>query len=149
MNPEYRILIKAEIDREDKDELDNTLDILMGDDVGPGREFVEQNVAYAQNVDAQEDSIAEGGLNIKPADPEREMESTYLGYSMNVAVSRALSDIRDGLKPVHRRITYGMQQQGLSPDKRYSKSARLAGEVVGKYYPHGDSTIYGAAVRLA
>ncbi|MFR6598215.1 MAG: DNA gyrase subunit A, partial [Finegoldia magna] len=93
--------------------------------------------------------MTERKLNIKPADLKKEMESAYLDYSMSVIVSRALPDVRDGLKPVHRRIIYGMQQQGLFPDRKYSKSARLVGEVMGKYHPHGDSAIYDAVVRLA
>lgn len=93
--------------------------------------------------------MTERKLNIKPADLKKEMESAYLDYSMSVIVSRALPDVRDGLKPVHRRIIYGMQQQGLFPDRKYSKSARLVGEVMGKYHPHGDIAIYDAVVRLA
>ena len=93
--------------------------------------------------------MTERKLNIKPADLKKEMESAYLDYSMSVIVSRALPDVRDGLKPVHRRIIYGMQQQGLFPDRKYSKSARLVGEVMGKYHPHGDRAIYDAVVRLA
>ena len=93
--------------------------------------------------------MTERKINIKPADLKKEMESAYLDYSMSVIVSRALPDVRDGLKPVHRRIIYGMQQQGLFPDRKYSKSARLVGEVMGKYHPHGDIAIYDAVVRLA
>ncbi len=93
--------------------------------------------------------MTERKINIKEADLKKEMESAYLDYSMSVIVSRALPDVRDGLKPVHRRIIYGMQQQGLFPDRKYSKSARLVGEVMGKYHPHGDSAIYDAVVRLA
>ncbi|WP_297810012.1 DNA gyrase subunit A [uncultured Finegoldia sp.] len=93
--------------------------------------------------------MTEKKINIKPADLKKEMESAYLDYSMSVIVSRALPDVRDGLKPVHRRIIYGMQQQGLFPDRKYSKSARLVGDVMGKYHPHGDSAIYDAVVRLA
>ncbi|MDY6065251.1 MAG: DNA gyrase subunit A [Finegoldia sp.] len=88
-------------------------------------------------------------LNIEDVNLKNEMESAYLDYSMSVIVSRAIPDVRDGLKPVHRRIIYGMQQQGLTPDKKYSKSARLVGEVMGKYHPHGDAAIYDAVVRLA
>lgn len=93
--------------------------------------------------------MTEKKINIKPADLKKEMESAYLDYSMSVIVSRALPDVRDGLKPVHRRIIYGMQQQGLFPDRKYSKSARLVGDVMGKYHPHGDRAIYDAVVRLA
>jgi len=80
---------------------------------------------------------------------EEEMQSSYLDYSMSVIVSRALPDVRDGLKPVHRRILYAMQELGLQPNRPYKKSARLVGEVLGKYHPHGDSSVYDAMVRLA
>lgn len=80
---------------------------------------------------------------------EEEMKKSYLDYAMSVIVSRALPDVRDGLKPVHRRILYAMNELGLSPDKQYRKSARVVGDVLGKYHPHGDSSVYGAMVRLA
>lgn len=80
---------------------------------------------------------------------EDTMKSAYLDYSMSVIVSRALPDVRDGLKPVHRRILYGMHQLGLSPDKPHRKSARLVGDVMGKYHPHGDTSIYDTVVRMA
>ena len=80
---------------------------------------------------------------------EEKMRSSYLDYSMSVIVARALPDVRDGLKPVHRRIIYGMQTLGLTPDKGYRKSATLVGEIMGKFHPHGDRSIYDAAVRLA
>lgn len=80
---------------------------------------------------------------------EDEMRSSYLDYSMSVIVSRALPDVKDGLKPVHRRILYAMQELGLAPNRPYKKSARLVGEVLGKYHPHGDSSVYDAMVRLA
>lgn len=80
---------------------------------------------------------------------EDKMRTSYLDYSMSVIVSRALPDVRDGLKPVHRRIIYGMQTLGITPDKGYRKSASLVGEIMGKFHPHGDSSIYDAAVRLA
>lgn len=87
--------------------------------------------------------------NIVDVDIEKEMKSSYLDYAMSVIVARALPDVRDGLKPVHRRIIYAMQGLGLMPDKPYKKSSRLVGEVMGKYHPHGDSAIYDATVRLA
>lgn len=90
-----------------------------------------------------------GHVNIFEVDIEEKMRDSYLDYSMSVIVSRALPDVRDGMKPVHRRIIYAMQGQGLFPDRSYSKSARLVGEVMGKYHPHGDSAIYDATVRLA
>ncbi len=79
----------------------------------------------------------------------KEMKDSYIDYAMSVIVGRALPDVRDGLKPVHRRILYGMSGLGVTPDKPHKKSARIVGEVMGKYHPHGDSSIYGAMVRLA
>ncbi len=78
-----------------------------------------------------------------------EMRTSFLSYAMSVIVSRALPDVRDGLKPVHRRILYGMEELGVQPDRAYKKSARIVGDVMGKYHPHGDSSIYEALVRLA
>jgi DNA gyrase subunit A len=80
---------------------------------------------------------------------EDDMKKSYLDYSMSVIVSRALPDVRDGLKPVHRRILYAMDDLGMGSDKQYRKSARVVGDVLGKYHPHGDSSVYGAMVRLA
>lgn len=87
--------------------------------------------------------------SILPVLMEDEMKSSYLDYSMSVIVSRALPDIRDGLKPVHRRILYAMSELGMDPSKPHKKSARLVGEVLGKYHPHGDGAVYDAMVRLA
>ena len=78
-----------------------------------------------------------------------EMKTSYMDYAMSVIVGRALPDVRDGLKPVHRRILYGMGTMGVTPDKPYKKSARIVGDVMGKYHPHGDSSIYDAMVRMA
>jgi DNA gyrase subunit A len=78
-----------------------------------------------------------------------EMRNSYIDYAMSVIVGRALPDVRDGMKPVHRRILYGMSELGLTPDKAYKKSARIVGDVMGKYHPHGDSSVYDAMVRLA
>ena len=80
---------------------------------------------------------------------EDELKRSYLDYAMSVIVSRALPDVRDGLKPVHRRILYGMYEAGNTPDKKYRKSANTVGEVMGRYHPHGDSAIYEALVRMA
>ena len=91
----------------------------------------------------------ENKINVVDVDIEKEMKKSYLEYAMSVIVARALPDVRDGLKPVHRRIIYAMQGLGLLPDKPYKKSSRLVGEVMGKYHPHGDSAIYDATVRLA
>ena len=84
-----------------------------------------------------------------PITIEDEMRRSYLDYAMSVIVSRALPDVRDGLKPVHRRILYSMHEQGHTPDKKYVKSARVVGDVIGKYHPHGDQSIYDAMVRMA
>ena len=80
---------------------------------------------------------------------EEEMKKSYLDYSMSVIVSRALPDVRDGLKPVHRRILWAMNELGMSPDKPYRKSARIVGDCLGKYHPHGDRSVYDAMVRMA
>src|SRR3954466_6397004 len=87
--------------------------------------------------------------NVEPRGLEEEMRSSYLDYAMSVIVGRALPDVRDGLKPVHRRVLFSMNENGLQPNRAYSKSARIVGDVMGKYHPHGDSAIYDALVRLA
>ena len=84
-----------------------------------------------------------------PVDIENEMRSSYLDYAMSVIVGRALPDVRDGLKPVHRRVLYGMWESGNRSDRAYKKSARIVGDVMGKYHPHGDSAIYDTVVRMA
>src|SRR3954469_7059667 len=89
------------------------------------------------------------GGNIEPRGLEEEMRSSYLDYAMSVIVGRALPDVRDGLKPVHRRVLYGMSELGLNPTRPYSKCAKIVGEVMGNYHPHGDSAIYDTLVRLA
>src|SRR3954469_16498321 len=92
--------------------------------------------------------IISGG-NIEPRGLEEEMRSAYLDYAMSVIVGRALPDVRDGLKPVHRRVLFSMNEMGLQPNRRYVKCSRIVGDVMGKYHPHGDSAIYDALVRLA
>lgn len=84
-----------------------------------------------------------------PVNLEEEMQKSYIDYAMSVIVQRALPDVRDGLKPVHRRILYAMNEAGMTPNKAYKKSARIVGDVLGKYHPHGDSSVYDAIVRLA
>src|SRR5512143_315932 len=84
-----------------------------------------------------------------PINIEEEMKVSYLDYAMSVIIGRALPEVRDGLKPVHRRILYAMYKEGLLPNKKYSKSAGVVGEVLKKYHPHGDSAVYDAMVRLA
>ena len=87
--------------------------------------------------------------NIVDKELLKELEESYLNYSMSVIMSRALPDARDGLKPVHRRILYGMHDLGCYWNRSYKKSARVVGDVLGKYHPHGDSSIYDALVRMA
>jgi DNA gyrase subunit A len=89
------------------------------------------------------------GEKIIPINIEEEMKSAYIDYSMSVIVSRALPDVRDGLKPVHRRVLFGMQDLGVLSNRSYKKSARIVGEVLGKYHPHGDTSVYDAMVRMA
>ena len=86
---------------------------------------------------------------LRPIDLEQEMKKSFISYAMAVIITRALPDVRDGLKPVHRRILYAMHELGVTPDKPYRKCARIVGDVLGKYHPHGDSSVYGALVRLA
>ncbi len=90
-----------------------------------------------------------GNGRILPVNLEQEMRNSYIDYAMSVIVSRALPDVRDGLKPVHRRILYAMQEAGMTSGKPYKKSARIVGEVLGKYHPHGDISVYDAIVRMA
>lgn len=87
--------------------------------------------------------------NVKDRDISEEMRSSFMSYAMSIIVSRALPDVRDGLKPVHRRILFAMSELGMSPDKPHKKSARIVGEVIGKYHPHGDSAVYETMVRMA
>src|SRR5664279_3858419 len=88
------------------------------------------------------------GGNIEPRELEQEMRSAYLDYAMSVIVGRALPDVRDGLKPVHRRVLYGMNEMGLAPGRRHVKCAKVVGEVMGNYHPHGDQAIYDTLVRM-
>ncbi|MDY0089294.1 MAG: DNA gyrase subunit A [Flavobacteriaceae bacterium] len=93
--------------------------------------------------------MSEGGERLIPINIEEEMKSAYIDYSMSVIVSRALPDVRDGLKPVHRRVLFGMYELGVLSNRAHKKSARIVGEVLGKYHPHGDSSVYDAMVRMA
>lgn len=93
--------------------------------------------------------MSEGGERLIPINIEEEMKSSYIDYSMSVIVSRALPDVRDGLKPVHRRVLFGMYELGVLSNRAHKKSARIVGEVLGKYHPHGDISVYDAMVRMA
>ena len=99
--------------------------------------------------DTKKDDADKSGSDIRPVSIADEMKRSYLDYAMSVIVSRALPDVRDGLKPVHRRILFSMNENGHTPDKSYVKSARIVGDVMGKYHPHGDAAIYDALVRMA
>ncbi|NBP70584.1 MAG: DNA gyrase subunit A, partial [Cytophagia bacterium] len=90
-----------------------------------------------------------GRQSIIPINIEDEMRTAYIDYSMSVIISRALPDVRDGLKPVHRRVLYGMLELGVNYNKPYKKSARIVGDVIGKYHPHGDTAVYDTIVRMA
>jgi DNA gyrase subunit A len=100
-------------------------------------------------ADAENPPAGPPSSDVRPVSITDEMKRSYLDYAMSVIVSRALPDVRDGLKPVHRRILYSMHEQGHTPDKKYVKSARVVGDVMGKYHPHGDTAIYDALVRMA
>ena len=100
-------------------------------------------------LDNQIVTVKENGEDISPISITEEMRRSYLDYAMSVIVSRALPDVRDGLKPVHRRIIYSMYENGYDYNRPYRKSARIVGDVLGKYHPHGDSSVYDAMVRMA
>ena len=111
----------------------------------------DENLTEEELEEANELADLEEGIvaGLSDTDLANEVRTSFLDYSMSVIVSRAIPDVRDGLKPVHRRIIYGMDVLGMQPDKPYKKSARIVGDVMGKYHPHGDSAIYGTLVRLA
>ena len=89
------------------------------------------------------------GEKVIPINIEEQMKAAYIDYSMSVIVSRALPDVRDGLKPVHRRVLFGMHELGIKATGSYKKSARIVGEVLGKFHPHGDTSVYDSMVRMA
>jgi DNA gyrase subunit A len=93
--------------------------------------------------------MAEPAKEIIPVNLEDEMRRSYLDYAMSVIVGRALPDVRDGLKPVHRRVLYAMSELGAHSNKPHFKSARIVGDVIGKYHPHGDQSVYDTLVRMA
>lgn len=106
-------------------------------------------MAEDKNETDKKDEQQAAAANVLPAELSREMRTSFLEYSMSVIVSRALPDVRDGLKPVHRRILYAMNESGITPKRPHAKSARTVGDVIGKYHPHGDSAVYDTMVRLA
>ena len=106
-------------------------------------------MAEDKNETDKKDEQQAAAANVHPAELSKEMRTSFLEYSMSVIVSRALPDVRDGLKPVHRRILYAMNESGITPKRPHAKSARTVGDVIGKYHPHGDSAVYDTMVRLA
>ena len=104
-----------------------------------------------ETIENSEDNVVDGHHNggVKEVDLSRKMKESFLSYAMSVIISRALPDVRDGMKPVHRRILYAMNELGVSSDKPFKKSARIVGDVMGKYHPHGDTAIYDSMVRMA
>lgn len=130
----------------------------MNDDENKNEEINKEELTNTNNPDSQieenenNDEQNQEGHHygyVKEVDLNREMRTSFLSYAMSVIVQRALPDVRDGMKPVHRRILFGMNELGVYPDKPHKKSARIVGEVMGKYHPHGDTAIYDSMVRMA
>jgi len=117
------------------------------DDADEEAELEEKTTASMKKMAVNSFDLS--GTTVLQADLEKEMQASFLEYAMSVIVSRALPDVRDGLKPVHRRILYAMNESGITPNRPHSKSARTVGDVIGKYHPHGDSAVYDTMVRLA
>ncbi len=117
------------------------------DDLKLDEETKEESKDQENNEVKESDTVHHGG--VKEIDLSKEMKTSFLNYAMSVIVSRAIPDVRDGMKPVHRRILYAMNDLGMHSDKQFKKSARIVGEVMGKYHPHGDSAIYDSMVRMA
>src|ERR1700678_1306665 len=130
----------------------NQLPLGSDDNINPSAQDANSNnppPAGGAGGDAPGAPTGPGALSMLSINIEEEMRRSYLDYSMSVIIGRALPDVRDGLKPVHRRILYGMQEMGLQFNKKYTKSAKVVGHVMGNYHPHGDSAIYDTMVRLA
>src|SRR5829696_3226428 len=106
-------------------------------------------IPLQEKVMAEENIQTNNNGNVQQVDIDAQMREAYIDYAMSVIVARALPDARDGLKPVHRRILFSMQESGFTFDKPHRKSARVVGDVMGKYHPHGDASIYDAMVRMA
>ena len=116
--------------------------------------MAEQNNTDIKELRKQQEAEMDSGFKseqntIIPVDLEKEMKKSFIDYAMSVISDRALPDVRDGLKPVHRRILYSMFTQGFTPDKAYRKCATTIGDVLGRFHPHGDASVYDALVRLA
>lgn len=133
------------------EEKDNELDKKLDDEIDENEDQeVEDNEEFTEEDEKALEDIEEGIVpEMRDVKITETVKSSFLEYAMSVIVSRAIPDVRDGLKPVHRRIIYGMNELGIGPTKPFKKSARIVGDVMGKYHPHGDSAIYGSLVRLA
>lgn len=147
------------LNRASEDEEQTETDGVDGSDGGDGGDEkppVDSNTSNNSDDDDDEDDSSDeekienpGAAQVLPAELGKQMKTSFLEYSMSVIISRALPDVRDGLKPVHRRILYAMNESGITPNRPHSKSARTVGDVIGKYHPHGDIAVYDAMVRLA
>ncbi len=140
------------IDEKDLDKFNAFSDEENDEEVDKDEEFNKSlNAEVEEEVHFSEESLSEGHHNggVREVDLAKEMRTSFLDYAMSVIVSRAIPDVRDGMKPVHRRILFGMNELGVYCDKPYKKSARIVGDVMGKYHPHGDTAIYDSMVRMA
>lgn len=146
---EYALLTSCHPEKPVDQTLTEPHDLQPSDDPTP-REDASSPLALKETGEQETGALVPGGhVGSQPITISDEMRSSYLAYAMSVIVSRALPDVRDGLKPVHRRILYAMRESGFTSDKPYRKAARAVGDVMGKYHPHGDSSIYDALVRMA
>ena len=148
-----RLLERAEGDSDDEDQDDEEDETPRSTGSAMSEEAVARSL-IADNLPSAHGEIVEGanggnGTIVRTAYLGKEMQTSFLEYSMSVIVARALPDVRDGLKPVHRRILYAMNESGYTPNRPHMKSARTVGDVIGKYHPHGDTAVYNAMVRLA
>ena len=134
-------------EEETAEELELSID--EGVEVDTDAELDEDGLTEEEDAEETSDMEAAASSDVQQAELGREMQQSFLEYSMSVIVARALPDVRDGLKPVHRRILYAMNESGYLPTKPHMKSARTVGDVIGKYHPHGDSAVYDTMVRLA
>src|ERR671916_1659014 len=111
--------------------------------------MADENIPPTDGTSNGDEAPERGRLAVEPIEIQEEMERSFLDYAMSVITARALPDVRDGLNPVHRRILWGMHDIGALPDRSYMKCARVTGDVMGRYHPHGDGAIYDALVRMA